>query len=203
MTAVVATLLAAYLLGAFLPALWLARLRGIDLRDHGSGSIGATNAGRMLGAPAFVVVLALDAVKGFVAAWGAAASGLQPETWPDDALPAAAGAAAVLGQVFPVWHRWRGGKGVATTVGVLGALAPWALTFVVPLFLAVLATTRVVGLASVVAALGLPALLAFARLMGFAPVSSALLGFGVGVSLLLLATHRDNLRRARDSARDP
>lgn len=201
MTAVVGTLLAAYLLGSFVPALWIARLRGVELRDHGSRSGGATNAGRVLGAPAFVAVLVLDAGKGFVAAWGAAVSGLQPEGWPGQALPVAAAVAAVLGQVFPVWHRWRGGKGVASAAGALAALAPWALLFVVPLFLVAFAITRVVGLASVVSALALPVLLAAVWLSGWRPVTSAVLGFGVAVSLLLLATHRDNLRRARDDVR--
>lgn len=112
---------AAYLLGSVSFGLLAARRAGIDLRDAGSGNVGATNVGRVMGKRTGRIVLALDAAKGAgpaLAAWGTL--GLE-SPW-----TAAVGVAAVVGHCFPVWHGFRGGKGAATALGVMLALVPAA-----------------------------------------------------------------------------
>lgn len=112
---------AAYLLGSISFGLLAAKRAGVDLREVGSGNIGATNVGRALGKRTGRVVLLLDAAKGAgpaLAAWRL--FGL------DDPWTAAVGVAAVVGHCFPVWHRFRGGKGAATAAGVMLALVPYA-----------------------------------------------------------------------------
>lgn len=112
---------AAYLLGSISFGLLAAKRAGVDLREVGSGNIGATNVGRALGKRTGRVVLALDAAKGAIpalTAWGLL--GL------DDPWTSGAGVAAVVGHCFPAWHRFRGGKGAATAAGVMLALVPIA-----------------------------------------------------------------------------
>jgi glycerol-3-phosphate acyltransferase PlsY len=119
-------------LGAFVagsvPFGWIfARLRGIDLTTVGSGNIGATNAARALGKRWGIVVLVLDAAKGFVPVWLARQHGVElPALGLAGAAPAAIGFAAILGHVYSPWMSFRGGKGVATSLGVFLALAPLA-----------------------------------------------------------------------------
>ncbi|MCI0574380.1 MAG: glycerol-3-phosphate acyltransferase, partial [Myxococcaceae bacterium] len=115
-------LVAGYLCGSVPFGVLVARwLRGVDVRQRGSGNIGATNVARVAGKRLGLVVLLLDALKG--AAPVVLARALLPG---EAALQAAAGLAAVLGHVFPVWLRLRGGKGVATALGVAAVLVPWA-----------------------------------------------------------------------------
>jgi acyl phosphate:glycerol-3-phosphate acyltransferase len=118
---------AAYVLGSLSPAYWAGRLHGLDLREHGSKSLGATNAGRVLGGRWFVIVFLLDLGKGLAAVAAArwlpgldALSGDQRM-----ALALSTAVAVVLGHIFTCFHRFNGGKAVATSLGVLIALAPW------------------------------------------------------------------------------
>jgi glycerol-3-phosphate acyltransferase PlsY len=113
--------LAGYLLGSVSFGLVAARKAGVDLRHGGSGNIGATNVGRVLGKKTGRTVLLLDALKGFVPVLGA-----RFVLGPDDGFTAATGVAAVLGHLAPLWHGFRGGKGAATSAGVLLAAVPWA-----------------------------------------------------------------------------
>lgn len=113
--------LAGYLLGSISFGLVAARRAGADLRGEGSGNIGATNVGRVLGKRTGRVVLVLDALKGFAPVLAA-----RLLLGPDDGFTAATGVAAVLGHLAPVWHRFKGGKGAATSAGVLLAALPWA-----------------------------------------------------------------------------
>jgi glycerol-3-phosphate acyltransferase PlsY len=116
-----ALVLGAYLLGSVSFGLLLARARGVDLRTVGSGNVGATNAGRALGRPFGRLVLTLDALKGAVPV-SIAALCYGPAAWPT----AAAGVAAVVGHLWPLWHGLRGGKGAATGLGVVLAARPVA-----------------------------------------------------------------------------
>lgn len=187
----VALLLGAYLLGSVSFGLLLVRrTRGIDVRSTGSGNPGATNALRAAGPAVGVTVLALDIAKGFLPV----AAGRAVEV-PERGL-AWIGAAAVVGHVFPLWHRFRGGKGVATAAGALTALAPWPMLAAFVLFLVTVASTRIVSLGSVLAALSAPLFWAVGGRLGWwsPPPTMALAGC-VAISLLVLWRHQDNLRR--------
>lgn len=178
-------LLLSYLLGS-VPSSYLAGrwTRGLDLREHGSGNLGATNTFRVLGPRIAAPVMLFDLLKGFVPvavfpAWDGAASG-----W---AL--AYGAAAIVGHVFSIYMRFRGGKGVATAAGVFLALAPAAVLPALASWLAVLAVSRMVSLASVTAAVTLIVALAVTE------DRPAVLGLGIAVGLFVVYAHRANLRR--------
>jgi len=177
----------AYLVGSVPFAVLAGRARGVDLRAHGSGNLGATNAIRVLGPAVGIPVLVADILKGVVsAAWLPALFGAT-----DEATRLACGAAAVLGHVFPVFLGFRGGKGVATAGGAFLALAPAATGVALAVFVVVLLFGRFVSLASVLAAVALPAAL-------WGTGASALLrGAGLVIGLLVVVRHRSNLGRIR------
>ncbi len=179
-------LAAAYLAGAIPFAYLVARrLGGIDVRRAGSGNVGATNVLRAAGAPLAGLVLGLDAGKGAAAVLAASGFGV------GEGGQAAVGAAVVVGHVWPVWLRFRGGKGVAAAGGVFAVLAPVATALAGAVFVLVVATSRYVSLGSMIAAAVLP-LLALA--VGAPP---ATVGAAVGVGVLIVARHRENLTRLR------
>ena len=152
------TLLLAYLLGSIPFGYLLVRFaRNEDIRETGSGNIGATNVARSGAKGLAVTTLVLDALKGFVAVALARSLVLHYGNYPNGYdLVAMAGLFAVLGHVFPVWLGFRGGKGVATALGVFFALTPFAALLLVAIFAAVVALTRIVSLASLVAAVCYP-----------------------------------------------
>lgn len=139
--------LVAYLLGSISFGLLAAKRQGLDLRAVGSGNLGATNAGRALGKRTGRIVMLCDVLKGFapvaIAQWGLALP------WP---WIAAVGLAAALGHVFPIWHGFRGGKGAATSAGVLLAALPWIGVVSVLTFVVVKRTTRLASVGSLAAA---------------------------------------------------
>jgi glycerol-3-phosphate acyltransferase PlsY len=153
-TAVV--ILLSYLLGSIPTGYLVARAKGIDIRKVGSGNIGATNAFRILGKKAGVLVLLADAFKGAAAVVLAplvAGMVLHPvPSW----IPLVAGVWAILGHNFTCWLGFKGGKGIATSAGVLGALVPLALGIALAVWLLVFALSRYVSLASIAAAAALP-----------------------------------------------
>lgn len=177
--------LLAYALGS-LPTSWLVgRLRGVDLREHGSGNLGATNAYRVLGWTAGAPVLVVDVAKGFVAAalfpdWDGTANG---------ALAVFYGMAAIAGHVWPFTLRFRGGKGVATGAGVLLALAPLTTVIALLIWIGIVTLTRYVSVGSIATATLVP-LLAW----GF-DAPSATVAFCAVVAVFVWWTHRENLRR--------
>lgn len=185
--------LASYLLGSIPSGFLAARSRGIDLRAVGSGNIGATNAMRVLGKPVGLLVLLADVGKGLlaclvVAPLGARLAGdaaMSASDWP----AIAAGIAAILGHNFTCWLRFKGGKGIATSAGVLVVLMPQALGICLLVFLAVLAVGRIVSLASISAAVALP--IALAALGRGLPM----IGVGVALGALAIHRHRANIRR--------
>ncbi|MBL4848018.1 MAG: glycerol-3-phosphate 1-O-acyltransferase PlsY [Planctomycetes bacterium] len=184
---------AGYLLGAVPFALLAGRvLKGIDLREHGSGNLGATNALRVLGKPAGVTVLLLDAAKGGLPVVLAPALLPAAPPW----LPVALAAAAILGHVFPIYLRFKGGKGVATSAGAFLALHPAAFGCAVAVFAISLAVSRIVSLSSLSAAAALP--LAAILLDGW-PVASGLqaprTGLLVAIGVLVFVRHRANIGR--------
>lgn len=177
----------AYLAGRF--------LKGIDLRTVGSGNLGATNVYRTLGAPAAIVVLLLDAVKGAlpVLLLPNLVTNLRPGVQSLQLLTLGIGVTAILGHAKPIFLLGKGGgKGVATTAGVFAALAPTALAIVLGLFAFILWRTRIVSVASIGGALGLP----WAVLMTAGPLSP-LLPVSIVLALFVVWTHRANLARIR------
>ena len=149
--------LVAYLLGSIPTGFLVAKSRGVDIRQVGSGNIGATNVFRYLGKPAGVFVLLADAFKGFAAvAWlpGLVRPGTDPHT--HEWLEIVAGISVVLGHTYTCWLYFRGGKGIATSAGVLIALVPWSFAVGFSVWLIVLALSRYVSLASIGAALSIP-----------------------------------------------
>lgn len=157
---VIALVLAAYLVGAIPTSLLIARrVRGIDLREFGSGNVGATNLYRAVGLGYALMAGLFDIAKGLVPAW------LFPAWDGVDAgqLALAYGGAAVFGHIFSVFVRFRGGKGVATGAGVYLALAPSAVGLAALVWMLVVAATRIVSVGSLSAATALPALVWLAR----------------------------------------
>ena len=173
----------AYLLGAVPFGLLIGRGLGNDPRRHGSGNIGATNVARASGWGAGALTLALDAAKGVAAVWASAA-------WcADPAAPAGAAAAAVCGHAFPIYLRFKGGKGVATAAGAFAMLSPWATLASGGVFLILVIASRYVSLGSVGAAVTLPAFTAWLS-PGSMRVEAAAL-----CALIVLLRHRENLQR--------
>jgi glycerol-3-phosphate acyltransferase PlsY len=175
-----------YLMGSIPFAFVLARrVRGIDIREAGSGNVGAANVLRTSGVLAAITVMALDVCK------GAGSVIVVQRLVMDGAAPAAAGVAAIIGHIYPVWLRFRGGKGVATAAGVFAVLTPWALLPVIALFIATVWVTRFISLGSVVATLALGPL-AYAMDARSTAVLAALASAAV-----IVFRHRANLARLR------
>jgi glycerol-3-phosphate acyltransferase PlsY len=174
----------AYLLGSIPFGYLIVRRKiGADIRQTGSGGTGATNVSRRLGRAAGVLTLLLDAAK------GCAAVVIARVISGDDWVIAAAAIAALVGHIFPVWLGFRGGKGVATAVGIFLVLAPVALLSAGAIFIAIVVTTRYVSLGSIVAAVLVPVFVWL--LSGAQPLLTAAL---VAAGLIVFA-HRGNLKR--------
>lgn len=193
----VAAVVAAYLIGGIPFGLLIGKwAKGLDVREHGSKNIGATNVGRVCGWGWGLLVLGLDGMKGFgpvfwltpalVARWGEAGSaGL--------AAPAA-GLAAIVGHLAPPYLGFKGGKGVATSAGVFLALAPLTVAVAAAVFAGVVAIFRMVSLGSVLAALALPVAYLLRPPAGARP-PDAVLALCVVAAVLVVVRHRENLRR--------
>lgn len=187
--------LIAYLLGSVVGSLVVGRLRGVDIREQGSGNAGGTNALRTQGLWFALPVVVIDVGKGWLAA--ALVPGLAlighgggaQAPW----LPAVCGAAATIGHVYPVFHGFRGGKGAATLVGVVAALAPAALLLMSMVWLAVVVVLGYVGLATMIAACTLPLVLLS---VGAVPRGPLLL-FSLSMAGFIVYTHRSNIARLR------
>jgi len=186
----VALLLASFLLGSIPFGYWIGWCRGIDLRTEGSGNIGATNAWRVLGARWGCGIFLLDFVKGALPA----GLGLHLSTTQSvpiaDALGSLAGLASILGHNFTPWLRGRGGKGIATSAGVLLVLVPWAFLLLVGIWGSLFLLCRIVSIASLGAALVFPVATGLLY-----PGRWVLLAFSLLVSLLAILRHRSNIRR--------
>ncbi len=180
-------LLLAYVAGS-LPTAWLVgKAFGVDLRREGSGNLGGTNAYRVLGARGGIPVILVDVTKGYVPA------AMFP-AWDGVARPELAlvyGLLAIAGHVWPIWLRFRGGKGVATGAGVLVALAPLSALLALFVWIGLVALTRTVSIASLGAATCVP----FVAAATGAPWSTV--AFCGGVAIFVWWTHRTNVGRIR------
>jgi len=181
-----AVVLTGYLLGSIPFALLTARRWSlVDLRQVGSGNLGATNVMRASGVRAGVLVALLDMLK------GAASVVLAERLSANAAAPALAGFAAIVGHIYPIWLRFRGGKGVATACGVFSVLAPLAVPPALAVFIASVWMTKYISLGSVLASIALPPL-AYA-MGGQVPTVAAALA----ASVIIVFRHRANVARLR------
>jgi len=185
-----------YFFGSFPAGYFAGRLAGVDIRTVGSGNIGATNVLRALGKRWGYTVFAIDALKGFAAVRIAF---VLVKYWPE-AKPYAEYFAiltaimSIVGHTFPVWLRFNGGKGVATSAGALFGLMPWAVPCVFLVWLLVFEISRYVSLASIVAAISLPIVVALFAYWKFID-TAALIYFSILIMLLVLWRHRSNFSR--------
>lgn len=179
----------AYLLGSIPFGFLIVKARGSDIRERGSGNIGAANVARNAGAVAGILTLVLDAGKGYLAVWLAT-------RWPHTDIRWIMSAAllAVIGHMFPVWLRFKGGKGVATGLGVFLPISAMAVLWAVVLWIVVVAFWRYSSLGSILAAVALPI---FVHLL-YAPMHAPPPAITVGtilISILVLVKHRGNMER--------
>jgi acyl phosphate:glycerol-3-phosphate acyltransferase len=182
----------AYLVGSIPTGYLMARANGIDIRSVGSGNIGATNVFRILGKGPGVVVLLIDALKGYIPAKllpmvfapDVVAEGLKHQN-----IAIVAGFCAIIGHNYTCWLRFKGGKGVATSAGVLIAWVPMALLIALGTWLVVFAVSRYVSLASILAAVVLP----FA--VWGTGERATMIGIATLISLLAIYKHRANIQR--------
>lgn len=185
-----------YVVGSIPCSLLLARFaKGIDLRQHGSGNVGATNVARTMGWKWGSVALLLDALKGLLPTL------LVPKLLPMDSSSALhqmvlCGLAAVIGHTCPVWLKFKGGKGVATGLGVAAVLSPWATLIAFVVFAVVFAARRIVSLASIVAAVTFAiAVLFLSWPEPFATQSWSVTAFAIAVPGLIVLRHASNMGR--------
>jgi len=183
----------AYFLGSVPTSVWLGRaVKGVDLRDHGSGNAGATNAFRVLGKGIGTAVLLLDMLKGFLAvSLVHLQSAFDPGTEAWMILKIALGLVAVTGHIFPAFAGFRGGKGVATLTGVALALHPFGALTAMGIYLLVFLLTRISALGSLTAVLTYPIWIIWV----FRTEYLALRVFSLAVVILVLITHRSNILR--------
>ena len=172
-----------YIAGSMPFAYLLARRRGVDLRVTGSGNVGAANVLRTSGVPSAVLAMCLDALKGALAVIVAQRLAAGPAT------PVAAGLAAIIGHIYPVWIGFRGGKGVATAAGVFGVLAPPAVAVAAAVFVIAVWATKYISVGSMAAAMTLG--VAAAATEAPPPV---IVGAGVA-AVIIVHRHRGNLAR--------
>jgi len=193
---VVALILLAYLVGSFPSALIVGRLaRGIDIREHGSGNMGATNVFRVLGMRWGLVVAVLDLAKGFLPVfffvrWGAAGSTIDPLY-----QQIMYGFAAVLGHVLTVFGGFHGGKGVLTGLGVFLALMPLEAGSAFGVFVIAFGLSRIVSLGSLIAAAALCVIVLIEKYFLARPLRQELVLTCLLLFVLVLVTHRSNVRR--------
>ena len=183
----------AYLLGSIPSSVWLGRwLTGIDLREHGSGNAGATNAFRVLGKPIGAAVLLFDMLKGYAAV---SLSYLQPEIQPGTEpwmiLRIGLGLLAIVGHIFPVFAGFKGGKGVAAMAGIGLALHPLAALSALGIYALVFLITRVSSMGSLAAVLSYPVWM----ILVFQAQYRSLWAFSILVLILVIITHRSNIQR--------
>ena len=187
-------IVASYLAGSIPFGLMIGRfVKGIDIREHGSGNIGATNAGRVLGKKWGLICLLLDALKGLLPVV------LLPRLIGGESITAEqltdlaviSGVATIVGHMFPCWLGFRGGKGVATSLGVVAMLSPWGLLVGAVAFFGSFLVFRIVSLSSILAAVGFGVF--FLTPWSQHPVSLGL--FSAAVPLLIIVQHRANIRR--------
>jgi glycerol-3-phosphate acyltransferase PlsY len=196
MATLIVVLATGYVLGSFPFGIWLGKaFKGIDVREHGSRSIGATNVFRVLGARLAIIVLALDMAKGFLACSLAFHLDLGDTVLSSGQLAVIAGLAAILGHLLPIFAQFRGGKGVATGAGMLLFLTPLEVGFALIVFLLTVLITRYVSLGSILAAIFFSSSILIERYYLGYTHGEEISGLAVVLVILVLFTHRANIHR--------
>lgn len=182
----------AYLVGSIPSAVWVGRtFYGIDVREYGSGNAGATNTFRVLGKKPGIAVLIMDVLKGFFAVKLAYLVGDYDSKSPEFIdFELALAVCGLIGHVFPVYVGFRGGKGVATMLGILIGVHPPAAAFCALIFLCSFLTTRYVSLSSMLAGISFPVII-----MVFYSTNSSINIFSLVVAIMILVTHQRNIER--------
>lgn len=207
---IVSILLASYLLGSVPSGLLISKAQGLDIREHGSKNIGATNVWRVMGKKWGLLAFVCDTAKGWLAVrLGVWLAGSFPATdhllhgrtalhfLPADYAGIAAALGCILGHNFPVWLRFKGGKGVATSLGVIIGMMPLASLIIFAIWSLVLKVTRYVSLASLVAAACLPVVVIVLFFLGWIH-GWANFYFAVAAAALVIKRHTPNIRRLRE-----
>jgi acyl phosphate:glycerol-3-phosphate acyltransferase len=185
-------ILIAYLLGSIPTSVWIGKsFYNIDVREFGSGNAGATNTFRVLGKNAGIPVLIIDILKGSLAVALAYFSDFVPQSSEFINLQLGLGVAALIGHIFPVLAGFRGGKGVATILGIVICILPVSCSIALLVFLIVLLSTRIVSLSSMIAGIAFPIILNL--ILG--NDNLILMAFSIIVAALLIITHRKNIVR--------
>jgi glycerol-3-phosphate acyltransferase PlsY len=179
--------LGAYLIGSIPVGYLLSKKKGIDVRTVGSGNIGASNVARSVGRVLGVIVLLLDAAKGAVPI--VLVSHFWPALFAEPATLPALGIAALIGHCFPIWLKFRGGKGVATALGIFLVVAPGPVALSSLIWIVSFAITKVASIGSLLACLSLPVILYF-----FAYPQNVII-LAIGAAALVLIRHQGNIRR--------
>lgn len=196
-------LLASYLVGSIPASVWIGKaMYGVDVRQHGSGNAGATNAFRVLGWKAGTMATLVDLGKGLLAAGVIATIRLDPLPevpggWEaSTVVRLVAGVFAVIGHMFPLWANFKGGKGVNTAAGMLLALTPISMYITLGVFVLVLLSSRYVSLASLSAVVAFPSTIAVRKyLFGIDSLDASLLIFSAVLALGIILAHRSNIKR--------
>lgn len=185
-------LVSAYLIGSIPFSIIASKaLKGIDVREYGSGNAGATNTFRVLGKKAGIIVLMLDVLKGYSAVSLAILTDFSPSSEIYTNFQLAFGIAAVLGHVFPIYAGFRGGKGVATLLGFMIAVFPLPSLLSILVFLFVLMLSKYVSLSSIISGIVFP----FGVWLLSDQLYNTMLVFSVFVPIILIATHQQNIER--------
>ncbi|MBR9860836.1 glycerol-3-phosphate 1-O-acyltransferase PlsY [bacterium] len=193
MLSVILLAIMAYLIGSLPSSVWIGEaFYGIDVRDYGSGNAGATNTFRVLGKPIGFIVLFLDILKGLTAtSLVLFIASVQPGSEQYINLQLLFGLLAVVGHIFPVYEKFKGGKGIATLFGMLIAIHYLLALACLGLFIVVLLLTRYVSLSSILAAISFPLLTIFV----FRRDEPLLIAFGIAAAILVILTHQKNIKR--------
>jgi glycerol-3-phosphate acyltransferase PlsY len=169
--------------------------RGIDIRDHGSGNAGASNAIRVLGWKIGLIVILFDVGKGILATAMISRIRIDPMALNPATLQIMAGSLAIIGHIWTVFAGFKGGKGVATGGGMIFSLYPVAASLCLIIFIMALLTVRIVSVASISAAVSLPVIIILLKTIFNYSVPDELLVFSFLAAILILFTHRGNIRR--------
>ena len=196
MLSILVIIVLSYVIGSFPTSIIVGRLlKGIDIRQHGSGNAGGTNVFRVLGPAPGIFVMLFDAFKGFAATFWVSKIVIDSMPLETGMIMILAGVSAILGHIWTIFAGFKGGKGVGTAAGMLAALFPKALLICLAVFFIVLFASKIVSLSSMSAAVALPITLTLFRYVFNVEVLTSLYIFSFIAAALIIFTHRSNIKR--------
>lgn len=207
MAATLSVLFISYILGSIPSAIWVGKgLKGVDVREHGSGNAGTTNTFRVLGVPFGITVFVLDFMKGFASSFWLSSVAflwfngpLAPPNWDVESfLSIASGVSAVIGHMFPIFAGFKGGKGAATACGMLFGIEPVSISISFALFGLIIWATRYVSLASIMATALYPITLLVMRYGLDIFVDGSVIIFAAIIAFGIIYKHKSNIQRLID-----